>query len=270
MTSRSTRLAARGLLAAGCLGLVAACGDDDDDGGSAAEGKDAAACKADVAITEGFNKFFTQTPGLMGDGPPPKSAIPKIQANYDKFIAKEIPKIKGNEPPAIADAIKFVLASSKKVRNGDFSGVMSRKFEAQSERIDAYFFNNCEGEKAEVEGPDYAFEGVDDTYSAGYRRFKFQNTGVEVHELILLAKKPGVTESFDQILKLPERKAMSKVNSIAGIDGVNPGKFGYTGANLKPGAYLAVCFLPKGSQPGAEGKGPPHFTLGMKKEFKVD
>lgn len=192
MTFPSPRLATVGLRAAGCLGLVAACGDEDDGGGSS--DKLTASCKAHAAVTEGFNKFFTQTPALMGDGPPPKSATPQIRKNYDK-----------------------------KVRDGDFSAVMSKKFEAQTERIDGYFFGKCDDERVRWRVP-----------------------------------------------TSPSRTSTTPSRSGSGaIDSVNPGKFGYTSATLTLGEYIAVCFLPKGSQPGVEGKGKPHFQLGMK-EFKVD
>jgi hypothetical protein len=34
-------------------------------------------------------------------------------------------------------------------------------------------------------------------------------------------------------------------------------------------AYVAVCTFAKGSIPEQEGKGPRHFTLGMRKDIRV-
>jgi hypothetical protein len=38
---------------------------------------------------------------------------------------------------------------------------------------------------------------------------------------------------------------------------------------LKPGRYLALCTVAKGSVDNKPGSGPPHFTLGMKQEITV-
>ncbi|MGI8592804.1 MAG: hypothetical protein ACR2ML_00250 [Solirubrobacteraceae bacterium] len=256
-----------GLLAAGCLGVVAACGDDD--GGSS--DKNAAACKSDNAVNAGFDKLFSQTPALQSDKPPSKKDVPKIRANYDKFVAGPLAQFQKDAPPEIAGDVKSAVAGTKGLRKGDTSFFMTPEFQAKTTRIDGYIYDNCDGEKTEVKGPDYAFEGLEDSYPAGLRRFKLQNTGKEVHQMVILERKPGVTESFDQILKLPQSKAMSKVDDVAEASPVGPGKASYTSADLTKGEYIAVCFLSKGTTSlGKEGKGPPHFVLGMKKEFKVE
>jgi len=268
MTSRRTRLAATGLLAAGCLGLVAACGGDDDD----ADAKTTAACKADVAIDQGFNMLFEQTPALQSEKPPTKAQLPKVKSNYDKFVAGPVSEFERNVPEEIAPDTEKAIAASKKFRaTGDGSDFESPALMPSLMKIDTYLYDNCDDEKTEVKGPDYKFEGLEDSYPAGVRRFKLDNTGKEAHEMIILRRKEGVTESYDEILKLPEEKGQSKVDFVGGVDPIDPGKAGYGSGDFTAGEYLAVCFLPKGTTTlKKEGKGPPHFTLGMKKEFKVE
>jgi hypothetical protein len=67
-----------------------------------------------------------------------------------------------------------------------------------------------------------------------------------------------------------------------------PGATSYGAADLTPGRYIAVCFLPDGATPevlmqldeaGVDGPedslpagvevGPPHYTIGMTHEFNV-
>ncbi|CAN5553343.1 hypothetical protein BH20ACT18_BH20ACT18_02690 [soil metagenome] len=268
MTCRRTRLAATGLPAAGCLGLVAACGDDDD----GADAKTTAACKADIAIDQGFNMLFEQTPALQGDKPPTKAQLPKVQANYDKFAAAPVAEFEKNAPEEIAGDTEKLVAAAKKFRaTGDASQFESPAFMTAGANVDTYLYDNCDDEKTEVKAPDYKFEGLEDSYPAGVRRFKLDNTGKEAHEMIILRRKAGVTESYDEILKLPEEKAQTKVDFVGGVDPIDPGKAGYGSGDFTAGEYLAVCFLPKGTTTlKKEGKGPPHFTLGMKEEFKVE
>ncbi len=257
-----------GLLATGCLGLVAACGDDDD----GADAKTTAACKANIAIDQGFQMLFEQTPALQDDKPPTKAQLPKVKSNYDKFVAGPVAEFERNAPEEIAGDTEKLVAAAKKFRaTGDASQFESPAFMTAGANVDTYLYDNCDDEKTEVKGPDYKFEGLEDSYPAGVRRFKLDNTGKEAHEMIILSRKPGVTESFDQILKLPEEKAQSKVDFAGSADTIDPGKASYGIADLKPGEYIAVCFLPKGTTSlGKEGKGPEHHTLGMKKEFKVE
>ena len=266
MPNRPIRLTAAALLATAGLAGLAACGDDDDGG---ADAKLTAGCKADDALNDGITKFFNQTPALQGDGPPPKSATPQIRANYDRFVAGPVAQLQRDAPEEVAGDVKSAVADFRGVRNGDFSKVMAPAFENKTRRIDAYFFDNCEGTKSAVKGVDFAFQGLEDSYDAGRVRFKLDNAGKEVHEMAILRRKPSTKESFDQLLALPQRKAESKVDFVTSADGVEPGKASYANAVLAPGDYLAVCFIPQGSTPGKEGKGKPHFQLGMKQEFTV-
>jgi hypothetical protein len=87
----------------------------------------------------------------------------------------------------------------------------------------------------------------------------------------IVRKNDGVTESFEELLALPEEEAFTKVTSV-GTGFAPPGESGYVLVDLAPGEYLALCPLPVGwvdmSGPPPEDA-PPHFTEGMSNEFTV-
>jgi hypothetical protein len=62
-----------------------------------------------------------------------------------------------------------------------------------------------------VTGVDFAFDGVKPAYPAGLTRIKFVNGGKEVHEMVILRRKPGVRQSFAQLLKLPTSRLATRV-----------------------------------------------------------
>ncbi|MDQ3738852.1 MAG: hypothetical protein M3337_06760, partial [Actinomycetota bacterium] len=99
----------------------------------------------------------------------------------------------------------------------------------------------------------------------------------EVHEIILIRRNDDVTESFDELLALPEEEAMSKT-TFAGAAFADPGEEGQAVVNLEAGEYIALCFIPEGTTPevmaemetgGTEPQGQPHFMKGMQHEFTV-
>ncbi len=97
-----------------------------------------------------------------------------------------------------------------------------------------------------------------------------QNTGKEVHEMQIARLKPGVTKTFAQILKLPLNQADKYVEQVTGADPVPSGQSSYASANLAAGQYIAICFIPQGTTKlPPNGKGKPHYLLGMQKEFTV-
>jgi hypothetical protein len=253
-----TRLAAT-LLGAGSLALLA-CGSSD---------KLSAACKDQIALNQGVTQLFMRTPALQTGRPVPKAAVPQLRADYDRFVATPLAKFEKDAPDKISADVRSAAATARGLREGNVSGLMAPQFMATTARIDGYLFDKCSGEKSDVKGVDYGFQGLKASYPAGTVRFKLDNVGKEEHEMALLRRKPGVTESFAQLFKLPMAQAQSKVDFVGSADGVPPGKASYAALNLTPGQYVAVCFIPQGSTPGKQGKGPPHVALGMQKSFSV-
>jgi hypothetical protein len=130
-----------------------------------------------------------------------------------------------------------------------------------------------------VTAVDFAFEGVPAEVPSG-TTMALTNTGQEVHEMIVVRKLPTTTQSFEELLALPQDQVQGLVEDV-GFAYAEPGQ---TAADVvtigEPGDYLMICFIPAGTtslpsiDPNASeapslGTGAPHFTLGMLQEFTV-
>lgn len=126
-----------------------------------------------------------------------------------------------------------------------------------------------------VVATDHAFSGLPTSVPAG-TALALDNQGAEVHELLVARKKAGVTESWDELLALPDAEAQEKVD-IFGPIFADPGNVAEGSIVLaEEGEYIALCFVPQGmtaipSGPPAPDAsfGPPHAMLGMRQEFTV-
>ena len=153
------------------------------------------------------------------------------------------------------------------------------------------------GPVIDVTAQDYHFEGLPTSVPAG-SSLTLTNAGAELHEIIVVRKNDGVTESFDELLALPQEEALQKVTT-AGVLFAAPGESASMGIDaagapapmesitlVDEGEYLALCFIPQGTTEmpdfsaeappsvdaaaaSAAPQGPPHFLLGMKQEFTV-
>jgi hypothetical protein len=174
----------------------------------------------------------------------------------------------------------LVDATREIAETGDFS-VFDEDEVAEAEAgAHAYDLENCGWGQSDVAALDYAFQGVARSYDAGPVSFDLTNEGDEMHEMAILRKNDGTTESFDELFAMEEEQALTKVELVAIIEPTAPGDDDYAVADLEEGDYAVVCFLPVGATPDAfeavesgagdpSAFGPPHFTEGMKAEFSV-
>lgn len=135
-------------------------------------------------------------------------------------------------------------------------------------------------QQIEVIGTDYAYSDIGATLT-GPITFTFKNEGQDVHELILVRKNDDVSETFQELLAMPEEASAEKIGFV-GVAIATPGTTApETLTANQPGQYLMVCFIPQGTSsipsmapdasgpPAGLGDGPPHFTLGMLREFTI-
>lgn len=259
------------------LGLVGCGGDDDDStvandkttttegGGDSADGDVETYCAKSAEIEA------TLSPGPDIDFE--SASEEEIATAMKDFAAGGVDL--GNEaleaaPAEIHDTIEILVNALKTVaETGDPSSFENEENEAASKTAHAFDLENCEWEQVDVSAVNYEFKGIPDELEAGVTSFEFSNDGTELHEMILLRKNDDVTETWDELLALPEEEARPKTTSV-GSAFAKPGEDAYAVADLEPGEYIALCFIPVGSvDEDTHAEGPPHFTQGMKHEFSV-
>ena len=263
---------------------LSACGSDDDKDASTKVTDDTATtvAKADPAgdTTKDFcanyvavNLAVNGMPGNQGGPDAPQPSKAELKSWYEKNVAATIESIKGDVPDEISSDMKAMLDAVTPIGvSGDASKMGSPAVSESQANVDAWVTDSCDNVTVhDVKAVDYGYEGLPKTAEAGLTAFALTNTSThgEMHEMAVLRKNDGVTKSFTELLKLPEDQAMQNIE-IKGITFAEPGKVGTGYADLDPGEYLAICFIPKGaSEAKPDGDGPPHFMLGMQQEFTV-
>jgi len=248
------------VLAAG----LAACG-----GGSSSDPKLVAACKDNLGVQEGFSQLFGSLEGGPGGGPLSPADAAQVKSNFPRLFAGPLDDIDKNAPKAIKSDLTAATAVLRKFgATADASIFENPDFKAQGLRINNYFYEHCAGPKVAGVATEYKFTGIPDKVPAGVVQLKLTNSGKQEHEMLVLRRKPGVTESFDQILASGREEGQKKTETVTQVS-ASPGKPDATVANLTPGQYIVICTVPEGTVGDKQGDGPPHFTMGMKKEFSV-
>lgn len=145
------------------------------------------------------------------------------------------------------------------------------------------------GGTIDVEGVDYAFEGVPELIASGAELTFTNGSSAEVHEMALIQIPQGENRTLQELLELPEEETADfpfagLLVALPGEDGFNPEAEGSSITVTEPGRYAVLCFIPQGADPaameaamagGAEGPpdlgdGTPHAFLGMATEFTVE
>lgn len=257
--------------------VAAGCGDDDED----TTGDDPAT-EADAADTGGGVDEEAYCDASLAIETAPEPDIDFPTATEDEIAAGLKAWADETMKPLVADAvavtpdeiradIEIMTAAVDQMAAGDPGAFDVPDVEAASDRVHQYDLDTCGWTTHAVEATEYSFANLPDELPAGTTSFEFSNEGQEVHELILVRKNPGVTDSAEVLLALPQEEAMAKVTMLGSPAFAVPGASDYKVLDLEPGQYIAACFIPTGmtSDDGPPPEGPPHFTQGMVAEFTV-
>ena len=197
-------------------------------------------------------------------GEPDPAAVEELLVEAESVVPEELADTLG----VLTEAVRTIFET------GDFAVFETPEVIEAKSTMDLWVFESCFFDtKLEVAASEYAFGGLPEELPAGSVAIAMHNNGEEVHEIVVLRKLEETTESWDEVLALPEDEMMSKAEFVGVAFAPVPDSVGVLTADLVPGEYIALCFIPEGSVAGAEGSTPPeampHFMHGMRHEFTV-
>lgn len=254
---------------------MAACGDDDEDAATTTTEDASTDTTADepagggegdlVAFCDAIIEVDATFAAGGPEGPDPtrlQSAFQEAQSTAPADIA--------------ADVEEIITLIQETASNPDQEP--PAELEELDTSIDEYVVGNCDFAEVEVTGTEYSFEGLSEPIAAGQTTFNLANEGGEQHEVVVVRINDDVTAPIEELAQLPDEEVFSMIE-VKGFAFAPPGETDQTFADLEPGRYGALCFLPVGSTPeaaaaaeesGEEIDAPPHFTQGMIAEFTVE
>lgn len=146
------------------------------------------------------------------------------------------------------------------------------------------------GDAIEITAVDYAFEDVPETVPVGTELTLFNESDVEVHEMVVMRVDDDQTMPLDDILAEVAAEPDAPPPDWVTFKGISIAMTGEAGFEPEgpvvldePGRYLLMCFIPTGADPDAYreavesgateapdvGGGAPHVVEGMAAELVV-
>jgi hypothetical protein len=240
---------------------LAACGDDGDDeggGGGQPKAEYANYCAAALS-TEQYPEPQVNFEALT----PPQQA--EVWKAYASGVAPLAETQRSTAPEKIRKDVNLLVDKVNEVRTTGNVAVLEEENTVEAAaRVHEFELDNCGWAGDRVDADEYVFRDVATSVNAGVRSFELTNKGKEPHELQLVRINDGVNESLRQLLDLPREQFIARVRPM-GSTFAEPGKKNWVVADLAPGRYAMICFIPV----GGAGEGPPHYTRGMLNEFQV-
>jgi hypothetical protein len=240
------------------LGLgLAACGDDDSGGDASSEAAGVTTTTTPEGLpvevcdsVQALGEVFAQT-----DGPP----TPEFMQDTLLPALDDVVEAAAEEDAVLEPALEVQALVEESGADVDVDAVV-----AAYNDVVGPTHTECGYEEVDVEAIDYGYENVPETVPAGVVSIALTNAGNEQHEMILFRRADGETRPVEDLLALPEEE-VEQFLTFTSANVVEPGATGVANAELTPGGYVGICFLPVG---GGEA-GPPHFLEGMITEFEV-
>jgi hypothetical protein len=268
---RTMRTAGAVVAASVLLVGLGACGDDDDDGAEAAGNGDTELAGGDGGATAGFCDAAVAVDqaslALESGETTPEEVDAAMQEGLD--LAPE--EVAADVEVLVTESRE--MAAQPETEDGP-PPIPSDQFFTSSAALGDWLVPNCDMEELSVTAHEYSFEGFPETAPAGTTVLSFTNDGSEFHEVALVRIDDGEERSVEELLALPEEEGEALITE-KGFVFTPPGASAYTTAELDPGRYAAVCFVPVGASPEALASGAaiddsdPHAMHGMIAEFEV-
>ncbi len=232
-------------------------------GGDTTAGSDTGSAGGDTALCSPYLEVTAQF-----NTEPDPATLPGLLDELD-----------ANAPDELTDSVGTMTAAAREVFESggqDFSPFETPEFMEAQVDVDGWVYENCEFDGTyDVVATEYQFEGLPAEVESGMVAIKLTNEGQEAHEIGVARKAEGTTETWQELLELPEEEVESKVIFVGGGFAPMSGSVGYAFLDTSEGGeYAALCFIPTGTvmaEDGSvtEGSGPPHFVQGMISEFTV-
>jgi hypothetical protein len=271
---RRTVRGAGALVAMGALviGLGACSGSDDDEAATGSDDSEALAADGGEDAAE-FCSAATDVDvvslGLEADESTPEDMEAAMEAALDVTPAALTAQV-----TTLVDESKSMMAAEETADPEGPPPLPSEEYMAAAEDVGAYMSAECGYGTLDVETQNYAFAGIPDEVPAGTTVINVSNDATEIHEMVLVKIADGETRSLEELMALPEEESDQLVTE-KGLVFAMPGGTNYVTAELDPGRYVALCFVPVGATPEALASGTPlddsdpHFAHGMVQEFTV-
>lgn len=167
-------------------------------------------------------------------------------------------------PESLSDDVDVVVAA---FGSDDPDAMSSPEFAAANQRIGDVVFADCDSvASVDVDGIDYAFDGLPESVDAGRLAVRLHNESEteQPHELIMVTGTDGQTAEELRALPMDQLMQQARPVGLAFVDA--PGSSSTTLIDLEPGSYLLICTLPVaegGAMPEGEGPHDSHADHGM-------
>ncbi|HEU0051596.1 MAG TPA: hypothetical protein VFQ39_00420 [Longimicrobium sp.] len=109
---------------------------------------------------------------------------------------------------------------------------------------------------------DYRFT-LSKPLKAGAQTIRVENAARQPHEVELIRLAPGKTAQ-DLMAWMENMQGPPPASAIGGVAGIHSGGWNSFTADLAPGDYMLICFIPDA------GDGKPHFMHGMMQTIHVE
>lgn len=110
---------------------------------------------------------------------------------------------------------------------------------------------------------DYNFV-LSGTLKAGTRTIRFENRATQAHEAVIARLLPDKTMLQAIVWMNSGQSGPSPVEMLGGASGIAQGRHMFVTADLRPGKYVLLCFIPDAKD------GRPHSSHGMANEITVE